>query len=74
LDVLRVLGLLFGRTFLLEGEEASTDFHVRADECKQNNFTERLRTQLKPVITPAQRHVEMRVFIRRTRHFGKFTP
>jgi uncharacterized protein (TIGR03435 family) len=38
------------------------DFHVRADEGKQDNFTERLRTQLNLVVTPAQRHVEMLVF------------
>ena len=38
------------------------DFHVRTDEGKQDNFTERLRTQLNLVVTPAQRHVEMLVF------------
>lgn len=38
------------------------DFQVRADEGQQNNFTERLRTQLNLVVTPAQRDVEMLVF------------
>ena len=38
------------------------DFHVRANEVQQNNFTERLRSQLNLVGTPAQRHVEMLVF------------
>ncbi|XCB24640.1 DUF3738 domain-containing protein [Tunturibacter gelidoferens] len=38
------------------------DFQVRADEGQQNNFTERLRTQLNLVVTPAQRRVEMLVF------------
>jgi uncharacterized protein (TIGR03435 family) len=37
------------------------DFHVSADKVKQNNFAERLRTQLNLVVTPAQRHVEMLV-------------
>jgi hypothetical protein len=35
---------------------------MRADEGQQNNFTERLRTQLNVVATPPQRHLEMFVF------------
>jgi uncharacterized protein (TIGR03435 family) len=38
------------------------DFRVRAEEGPQNNFTERLRTQLNLVVTPTQRQVEILVF------------
>jgi uncharacterized protein (TIGR03435 family) len=38
------------------------DFHVLADKAQQNDFTERLRTQLNLLVTPVQRRVEMLVF------------
>ena len=38
------------------------DFHVQGEGDQQNNFTERLSTQLGLVVTPARRQVEMLVF------------